>query len=314
MPHDALHVIECAGDPRAMGEAQGHALRASIRACVQGPENRPRGRSPFSLRPFVSGPVLSRGMGREIVRHYPHLSERIQGLARGADLPVASLMGAFVREARSPQSEDSLAAEAAAVVRCEGGQARLSRRLGRRGQRWIVRRSAPQVGFRSVEVTLAWTATAVAGVNEAGVAAALAPHAAADRTSDAPDAALLIQEFLQRFESLPGCIDWALKRPVSGDVAIALADATGAAAVVEIGPTGRTVTRVSEGLTAAGGHAASHAALLASGAPEVDGSRGGAAEPDDGKPSYVVCAEPALRRLRVVALPGGAEELFPVSR
>lgn len=305
MTDDLLRVIECRGDPRAMGEAQGRALRESIRACVQRAGAGPSGRSPYSLRSFTNGRVLGRGMGRGIARHYPHLSERIQGLARGADLPIAALMHAFVTEASHPRAIDSPTAEAAAVVRREGEQARLTRRLWKRGHRWVLRRSEPAVGFRSVEVTLPWLATAVAGVNEAGVAAMLAPRATSGASIDSPGAALLVQECLQRFESLEACIDWILKRPASGWLSIALSDAKGEAAVVDIAGTERNVSHLPEGLTAAGGDEESHAALLASGTAEVDWPK-----PNGEPPHLIVCAEPARRRLRILARPEGTEAVF----
>lgn len=310
MSEDALQVIECTGDPRAMGEAQGRSLRSTIRACVSGSGVTPRGRAPYSLRPFISGPVLAGGMGREIVRHYPHLSERIQGLARGADLPTAALMGAFVRAAENPGSAESPIAEAPAIVRCGGGEVELSRTLERRNHSWLVRRSVPQVGFRSVELTVAWLATAVMGVNEAGIAVTLAPHA--PRTNGAlgdiaPSAALLVQECLQRFESLEGCLDWALKRPVSGRFSLALADATGAAAVVDVTPNGRVVTPAKEGLTAVGGHHPMHDALTANGSTRSDWP-----EPGSDESLYVAYAEPTRKRLRIISQPSGAETILPV--
>jgi hypothetical protein len=303
MTDPGLQVIECKGDPRAMGEAQGRELRASVRAVVQGVGSRIKGRSPHSLRPFTSGQVLGKGMGLEIARHYPHLSERIQGLARGADLPIAALMDAFVREAQRPRSDESFAAPAAVVALRSAEAVRLTRRLGRREDRWLVRRSVPQVGFASVEVTLAWLATAVAGVNEAGVAAVLAPLAAGHPCDGSPAGALLIQECLQRFDSLEGCIEWTLKRPASGPVCIALADASGRAAMVEINGSDRNVSRPSEGVTAAGGDAASQARMVAG---ETEAEPGSA-------PQLIVSVDPAERRLRVTATPGAVESVHSVT-
>ena len=226
-----------------MGRAQGAVCRSEIRAqldalSISGAGY--RGRRPFSLRPLVSGRVLGGGMGREIVRHYPHLGERIQGLARGAGHSIDSLMELFVRASRDEAPADVFAAEASVAARA-GDAARVACFLPDGG--WIARRSEPEVGFASVEITLPWLPCAVGGVNEAGVAAAVVSHPGA-AASDAPSALLLAQECLQRFDDVTGCIDWSLKRPASGCVRLVVADGAGRVAVVEIDGDWRSVHEV----------------------------------------------------------------------
>ncbi|MCZ6784692.1 MAG: hypothetical protein O7G30_15435, partial [Proteobacteria bacterium] len=115
---------------------------------------------------------------------------------------------------------------------------------------WILRRSRPEVGFESVEVTLPWLASSVAGVNVRGLAAALAVGVGPDDAgSTAP---LLVQECLQRFEHLDAALDWCLKRPVSGTGCVILSDASGESAAVEIGAVYRRVRRPAEGILVAG--------------------------------------------------------------
>jgi hypothetical protein len=124
------------------------------------------------------------------------------------------------------------------------------------GSEWIVRRSRPEVGFRSVELTLPWLATSVAGVNESGVAAMIAPTApGGPRTAGtpAPSALLLVQECLQRFRDVTGCIDWCLKRPTSGAASIVVADAAGMLAGVALAGDERRVLSPSGGVLVAGG-------------------------------------------------------------
>jgi hypothetical protein len=234
MQDDTLTVIECRGDPRAMGNAQGRELRSAIRNRVADAGLRLRGRAPFSLWPLIVGRSLGGGMGLEIVRHYAHLSERIQGLAVGAGLSIDSLMELFVRASQDALPGGVLAAKASvALGRTGDGGVSLSRALGvspSPGSDWLVRRSVPEVGFASVELTLPWLATSVAGVNEAGIAAAYAPEGRSPGT--APSAMLLVQECLQRFESIEGCLDWAKKRPASGNGSLVVASASGAFANV----------------------------------------------------------------------------------
>jgi hypothetical protein len=234
-----LQVIECDGDPRAMGKAQGMVCRDAIASRLARAAIASRGRNPLSLRPFLAGPVLGSGMAREISRHYPHLGERIQGIARGAGRSADSMMELFIRAACGELSGEVLGAPAGVGARVEDTGCRLERAFGvseANGSEWILRRSQPEVGFASVELTLPWLATSVVGVNEAGVAAAIGPlplggPAARPR---APSVLLLVQECLQRFHDLPGAVDWCLKRPVSGRAEIVLADETGSVASITI--------------------------------------------------------------------------------
>lgn len=223
-----------------MGQAQGRTFRSQIRARVSALGIAHRGRRPFGLRPLVAGPVLGTGMGREIVRHFPHLSERIQGLARGAELSIDSLMELVVRTSRNAAPGDVLTAEAAVAARA--GDAGLVARSLPEGA-WIARRSRPEVGFASVEITLPWLPCAVGGVNEGGVAAAAVSHPGG-AARGAPSALLLVQEYLQRFDDVAGCIDWSLKRPTSGCVRLLVGDATGQVAAVEVDGDRRVVHEV----------------------------------------------------------------------
>ena len=200
-----------------MGFAQGRALREIIRAEVAR-AGLPTHRSRWpSLRPVVSGALRGRGPGREFFRHFAHQAERLEGLVQAADLPLDSLV------------ELQLRLQLGAGAGGEPGQETA----------WIVRESRPVVGFRSLELTLPWLVSAVAGVNEAGLAvlAQGLPGAASAELSrgdgDAPPI-LLVQDCLARFEHLAGALDWCRKRPVAGQQAIVLGYASGARATVEI--------------------------------------------------------------------------------
>ena len=62
-------LIECAGDPRAMGQCQGLAYKSEIRDRIRRNGGKlGRSRVP-SLRALTTGPRLGEGPGREIVRH-----------------------------------------------------------------------------------------------------------------------------------------------------------------------------------------------------------------------------------------------------
>jgi hypothetical protein len=250
--------IECVGDPRAMGHGQGLAHRVAIQASLAElglPIRRSRLPSLFAL---TSGSDLGRGTGREVIRHYTHLAERMAGIARNADVPLSSLMHLFCvntngttrNKQLGTRTDASLEAEAIAIGAQDvqditAGPLVLRTLAGStfEASRWILRKSVPEVGFASAEITLPWLATAVAGINQAGVAVAMAPrsaplgsdaNASMANARNAPHAVLLVQECLQRFEDLAGCLDWCRKRPRFGNVSLIIADAQGHVARVEI--------------------------------------------------------------------------------
>ncbi len=312
MSDDPLQEIECRGDPRAMGQQQGRALRAALRQRLteSGVDRRTRRRRvACSLRSFASGPVLGAGRGREIVRHYPHLCERIQGLATGARVAVPGLMQLFIRAASNEIPDDPLCARSRLVAHCDASAAKLSLGLSNGagvGSTWLVRHSRPDVGFASVELTLPWLACAAVGVNEAGLSAALAPLTAArdarpTEVLDAPPAALLVQECLQRFETLDAAVEWSLKRPASGDLCLMMVDAFGAAAAVEFTGSQRRVLRADAGALVAGDRDVRRT--------EAHAADGACTRLGD----WLVCVDPALRRLRVRSRAAGPESVFPVA-
>lgn len=247
-------VTSCSGAPRDLGFDQGRACRNALREGFARAGLK-TGRSRFpSLRPWSSGPVLGSGLGREIIRHYPHLSERMAGLAQGADVPLDSLVSYMNARVVSATSIHRSARALAAA----GSSSWLARELpsaGEANQGWTLRRSQPEVGFESVEVTLPWLASAVAGVNEEGLAATIVvqePTSGEVETGPGLFSLLLIQECLQQFSSLEGCVDWCTKRPSAEDARILFADSSGEIASVEMVQGERGVVRARVGFLAAG--------------------------------------------------------------
>ncbi len=233
--------IECAGHPRDMGLAQGAALGAEIRAACRAAGLPDRRRRSPSLRGLASGPVRGRGAGRELIRHYAHQAERLEGLARGADVPLDSLLALHLRVRAGGADGGLLARRASLRARAcgdamDGKSALLERSLPgaeRDEAPWMLRESRPVVGFRSVEIGLPWLVPGVAGVNEAGLAMLAGPVLWGRKGMDGwPPSALLLQECLQRFEDLEGALGWCRKRPVEGEQSFVLADASGAVATV----------------------------------------------------------------------------------
>ena len=261
-----LKSIECEGAPRDLGVAQGQACRKAVRDHVARSGAAVRRRRYPVLTPWTSGKVLGGGAGREIVRHYPHLSERMAGLALAADLPFESLVASLL--APAPTSSALLSAPALALA-CEesaAGGAFAARTLAlpaSPGAAWVLRRSRPEVGFASVELTLPWLVSAVAGVNAEGVAVVLANNEAPSAGGGAGGVPplLLVQECLQRFASIDGCLDWCLKRRAEGNATLFIAHASGGVAAVEFTGSERRVIRPSDGLLSEGASASAEAEL-----------------------------------------------------
>jgi hypothetical protein len=178
----------------------------------------------------------------------------------------------------------------------------------------IVRRSEPQGGFASLELTLPWLAASLGGVNASGLAAVLAPPGAAldvgtalvaEATCRAP-ALLLVQQCLERFERVDTAVDWCLSRPAGGRARILLADAHGAIASVELDEDRR---RVVPALLAA--EIATGAASL----PDLFAEGGGAGAARSLSHAAYLWLDPAARTLSLILdreglTPGATMESF----
>jgi hypothetical protein len=249
---------ETSGHPRDMGLDQGHGLGAAIRERV-GRAGLPLRRSRLpSLAAFASGPVRGTGTAREMIRHYPHLAERIDGLARGAAVPIDSIFAlhATTNSLGSGDLETRSAVAIAALGLEDSPGVTLARSLpgsADPGSTVVVRRSRPAVGFESVDVTLPWLVTSLCGMNEAGLAACfVSGHPGPVDVRHGAVPILLVQESLQRFESVDASIDWACSRPVAGWGTLLLADANGSRASVVFAGSERVATRVISGPLVAG--------------------------------------------------------------
>lgn len=239
-----MHTIECAGAPRDLGLDQGAACRPAIRSWLAASGLAPRRRWLPSVRRLTSGAALGGGVGREVVRHYPHLAERMSGIARASGVSLDALMEDVVASAYSVDG-NALALPAIALAATSSETAYVARAL-KGSLPWALRRSSPEVGFASVELTLPWLAGALIGVNEAGLGVAAGTPAEPPRNTGAAAAPawLLVQESLQRFDELDGAIAWCLTRPASGNFGVVLSDASGDRALVEFaGDTRRLVQR-----------------------------------------------------------------------
>jgi hypothetical protein len=190
-----------------------------------------------------------------MIRHFTQWAERADGLARGARLPLDSLLR--LQDLDAEGKSDSAALCAADLDDAPG--ASLARTLA--GSPWLVRRSRPAVGFASLEITAPWQVSASAGVNEAGLAVCIVPGRAnpappfiepASPGRVAASIGLLVQECLQRFEDVDAGIGWCLDRPAAGEGTILLGDAAGQRGAIRFGRDGRSLEREPSGPLLAG--------------------------------------------------------------
>jgi hypothetical protein len=200
-----MRVIECRGAPRDLGFDQGVARAREVAACVSG---------------HVPGPLAER-VERDVWRHFPHLAERSAGLARGARVSRRSLVRALEAELGlgAPPRSDGIAL-GLAPERTPSG-ARLLRVLP---EGFLLRRSRPDSGYASFEATLPALPGALAGVNEAGLAATARTLPLHEPAPCVAPAFLLVQHCLQHFDTVEKAVDWCLRRPGGGRASVLFAD------------------------------------------------------------------------------------------
>jgi hypothetical protein len=232
--------VSCEGAPRDLGLDQGRACRDAIRA-----DARALGWEPpaswlaarcqeWRAAPGDAGSRARPELARDLARHFPHLDERVSGLAAGAGLP---------REALLVLLEEELADApvlAAGVVR-EDGLARLELRLRTPlpPTGLVARIARPDGGYPFLALTRPGLVVALAGVNEHGLAGAIegldlpAPRGrGGDRC--AASAALLLDQCRERLDSVEKALEWCERRPAGGGARLVFADAAGTAGALAL--------------------------------------------------------------------------------
>lgn len=215
------------GAPRDLGLDQGRACRDAILADAR------------SLGWEASGGWLDRlrqrrgagpdpALGRDLARHFPHLDERLSGLAAGAGLPREALLVLLEEELRG----DSVV-QTAGVVRGQESPPVLALRLRSPlpPTGLLARTCLPDGGYRHVSLARPALAAALAGVNEHGLAGAaetLDPPSRA-RTSDryGTPSLLLLDQCIERLDTVEKALEWCERRPAGGRARFVFADAAG---------------------------------------------------------------------------------------
>jgi hypothetical protein len=230
---------------------QGRAARDAIRTAA--------GALPLATRLGVGalapGAARAAQSARDSVRHFPHMSERLAGLARGAGVARGALAALLARELDASGTASGAAA-AIALPERTGAGALVARTLPAAGT--IVRRSAPEHDWASIEIAMPFLVPAFAGVNAAGLAVAALVSAPAPGTwrANAAPALLLAQDCLQRWDTVQKAIEWCERRPAGGSASLLVADAAGDAVEISIRGTERTLRRPQGGVLASAGLAA----------------------------------------------------------
>jgi hypothetical protein len=180
-------------------------------------------------------------MLRDLRRHFPHQAEQLEGIARGAGLPVDAIW-------RAMRTALADAAPGPTLGLARAGAPLLARPLPAGA---LLRRTRPEGRFSTLELALAPLTTPLLGVNEAGLAVTCDPGPAEPGSCAAPGA-LLARDCLERFADAETALAWCLARPAAGRVALLLADARGAVVGVAIARGGRRVLRQRGGLLLGG--------------------------------------------------------------
>jgi hypothetical protein len=266
-------VCACSGAPRDLGFDQGRAAARAVRSAAAA--------LPLAARlglasPLLGGDPLAARSRRDASCFFPHMSERLAGLARGAGASRRALEALLARELasggadRRGEAPARSAASGLAVVAAPertGGGALAARTLiapaGVGAWPWLLRRSAPEHDWRSLEVTLPWLVPALAGVNECGLAVLALVHPPAPGSLDAcaAPALLLAQDCLQRCDGTQKAIEWCERRPAGGSAALLFADASGDVAELAVEGAERSLRRLRDGVLASAADPARAAGL-----------------------------------------------------
>jgi hypothetical protein len=266
---------ECEGAPRDLGFDQGRALRDEIRADLRALGWEPA-RGPISRWRARGRPAaFDASFARALAHHFPHLDERVAGLADGAGCRRDWVSALATRE---------LATALAADVRRDAVGLELRWREPLPPTGLVVRHTRPDGGYANLAVTRPGVVCAVGGVNEHGLAAALQierPVRAGD-PCHAPGA-LLLEQCIERLDGVEKALEWCERRPGGGGATLVFADASGASGAITLdgakrarvvapvapldgaGPTVR-IDSAARTIEVAGGGIASRRFALASGA------------------------------------------------
>lgn len=226
--------VVCEGAPRDLGLDQGRGCREAVRAEVRA-AGWPLGWGWLAaLRAARSAPRPSRALARDLARHFPHLDERLSGLAAGAGLPREALL-VLLEE----QLEDAPVHGVGLARGAHGAPLVVVQHATPPSTGLVLRTASPDGGYRNLVLTRPGLVAALAGVNECGLAGAveLLDAPALQRAGGAGCAAasaLLLDQCLERLDTVEKALEWCERRPGGGHARIVFADAEGAVGALEL--------------------------------------------------------------------------------
>lgn len=230
------------GAPRDLGLDQGRTCREAIHADARALGWEPAASWWERLRQS-RGAGADPALGRDLAHHFPHLDERLSGLAAGAGLP---------REALLVLLEEELIGDVvvltAGVTRGPDGSPLLALRLRTPlpPTGLLARTGRPDGGYPHVSLARPALVAALAGVNEMGLAAAaevLDPPARrrAGNRCGAPSM-LLLDQCIERLDTVEKALEWCERRPGGGHARFVFVDAAGTVGALDLD--GRERTRI----------------------------------------------------------------------
>ncbi len=243
----------CEGSPREMGLAQGAAVRSKIHSAREALADLEafRLQQPcwltYSVYRWLAEQKASRFLSAPLARDFPAMNERLIGIAQGADI---SLKGVLLINALEP-----LMSSVGGCAACPGACSAVAIR-GHRSQSgepiiarnfdylplvqpfYLVRKSNPNKGLRTVEFTTAPLAGAVDGMNEAGLCITYNYGFTTDQPNvPAAPISMAISMALQHCSSVSQAADFISSMPRWGGALLMLADADGDIASLELSST-----------------------------------------------------------------------------
>jgi hypothetical protein len=223
--------IACAGAPRDLGVDQARACADAIRADLGALRLGERGGLRRWLRARPAG--FDASLARDLERHFPHLDERVAGLAGALDV---------AREDCIALVADELARQVAGTASAAGTTHALALHLEHAPPPTglVARTTHPDGGYANLTLTRPGLPCALAGVNEHGLAGVVELRGLA-RTGErcrAPGL-LLLDQCIERLDSVEKALEWCERRPAGGRALLVFADAGGALGAIEIDGEGR---------------------------------------------------------------------------
>jgi len=250
----------CSGQPREMGRTQGTELQGKILAAYQSLRNLEALRLeqpwwlPYSVFLKLAEGKTEKSLVPALRQSNPAMLARLQGIAEGASLPLASLclmnaMEAFIGSVEGRTVVSPIGACSALAVR--GSRSRTGEPMIAKNfdylplfqPGYMLRECRPRNGFRSLDFAVAPQAGTVDGMNEQGLAITLNYAFVTDSGRPNPLITMLIADTLATCATVTEAVQRITTSPRWGAGMLMLADAAGDLASVELSYTGAGVRR-----------------------------------------------------------------------